>query len=64
MDKKIVAIVVTYNRKKLLKECLEAIYTQTVRIDTLILIDNASTDGTTEFLKEFDKLGQLVGGNV
>ena len=38
--------------KKLLKECLEAIYTQTVRIDTLILIDNASTDGTTEFLKE------------
>lgn len=52
MDKKVVAIVVTYNRKKLLKECLEAIYSQTVRIDTLILIDNASTDGTTEFLKE------------
>lgn len=52
MDKKVVAIVVTYNRKKLLKECLEAIYAQTVRIDTLILIDNASTDGTTEFLKE------------
>lgn len=52
MDKKVVAIVVTYNRKKLLKECLEAIFAQTVRIDTLILIDNASTDGTNEFLKE------------
>ena len=51
MDKKVVAIVVTYNRKKLLKECLEAIYAQTVRIDTLILIDNNITEGTTKFLK-------------
>lgn len=50
MNEKIVGIVVTFNRKKLLKECLDAIYAQTVKLDTLILIDNASTDGTCDFL--------------
>lgn len=43
-------VVVTYNRKRLLIECLEAIYKQTVPINTLILIDNASTDGTKDEL--------------
>jgi GT2 family glycosyltransferase len=46
------AIVVTYNRKKLLKECLDAILAQTHPLDSIIVIDNASTDGTPEFLKE------------
>ncbi len=49
---KIAAVVVTYNRKKLLKECLDALLAQTYPVDSIILIDNASTDGTPEFLKE------------
>lgn len=49
---KIAAVVVTYNRKELLKECLDAILHQTYPVDSIILIDNASTDGTPNFLKE------------
>ena len=44
---KIVAIVVTYNRKELLKKCVEKLQNQTVPLD-ILLIDNASTDGTNE----------------
>lgn len=49
---KIAAVVVTYNRKELLKECLDALLAQTYPVDSIILIDNASTDGTPDFLKE------------
>jgi len=51
-NNKIATVVVTYNRKELLKECLDALLNQTYPLDSIILIDNASTDGTPEFLKE------------
>ena len=50
--KKIVAIVVTYNRKELLLECLRALLTQSVNEFDIFVIDNASTDGTADALKE------------
>jgi rhamnopyranosyl-N-acetylglucosaminyl-diphospho-decaprenol beta-1,3/1,4-galactofuranosyltransferase len=43
---KIVASVVTFNRKQALLECLEALAEQTVPTDEVIVIDNGSTDGT------------------
>jgi len=46
------AVVVTYNRKKLLLECLEALLAQTRPLDAIYIIDNASTDGTSCLLKE------------
>ena len=49
---KIAAVVVTYNRKELLKECLDALLNQTYSLDSIILIDNASADSTPEFLEE------------
>ena len=49
--KKTVAIVVTYNRKELLKECIDALIQNAKGIDILI-VDNASTDGTFEAIKE------------
>lgn len=49
---KVTAIVVTYNRKDLLLECLNALLNQTVSLYSVILIDNASTDGTEELLRE------------
>jgi rhamnopyranosyl-N-acetylglucosaminyl-diphospho-decaprenol beta-1,3/1,4-galactofuranosyltransferase len=49
---KIVAVVVTYNRINLLRECLGAILGQSEKVDKIILIDNASTDGTQEVLSE------------
>ena len=44
----IFAVVVTYNRKDLLKECLEALLKQTYENLIVSIIDNASTDGTKE----------------
>lgn len=54
------AVVVTYNRKELLRECIEAILKQTYPIDKLILVDNNSTDGTDEFLRELGYLNKPV----
>lgn len=52
MNKEIIAaVVVTYNRKILLKECLESLLMQTHPLDSIILVDNASTDGTRDYLK-------------
>lgn len=49
---KVFAVVLTYNRKDLLKRCLDAVYAQTRPCDGVIVIDNASTDGTEEMLRE------------
>jgi len=56
---KVAAIVVTYNRKELLKECLNALLGQTVQLSNIILIDNASTDGTHEMLEQEGLLEKL-----
>lgn len=52
MDNKktVCAVVVTYNRKKLLLECLESLRSQSYPLDAIYLINNASTDQTSEFL--------------
>lgn len=55
---KVIAVIVTYNRIKLLKECLNAVLSQTYKVHKIVLIDNASTDGTVDlFIKggEYDK---------
>lgn len=49
---KIAAIVVTYNRKDIVGECLNAILNQTRPVDAIYIIDNASIDGTPEYLLE------------
>lgn len=55
-EERIAAIVVTYNRKKLLKECLNALLKQTRKLDSIIIVDNNSNDGTKEMLeREFLK---------
>ena len=44
--KRIVAVVVTYNRCELLKECIEALRSIEEKIDIMV-VDNASTDNTS-----------------
>jgi rhamnopyranosyl-N-acetylglucosaminyl-diphospho-decaprenol beta-1,3/1,4-galactofuranosyltransferase len=44
----VTAVVVTYNRKELLRECLAALAAQERPVDRVLVIDNASTDGTAE----------------
>jgi rhamnopyranosyl-N-acetylglucosaminyl-diphospho-decaprenol beta-1,3/1,4-galactofuranosyltransferase len=46
------AVVLTFNRKHLLVECLEALFAQTHPVERIVLVDNASTDGTLELLGE------------
>ncbi len=46
----VVAIVVTYNRLALLPTCIAAIRGQEPRPDRIVVVDNASTDGTAEWL--------------
>jgi rhamnopyranosyl-N-acetylglucosaminyl-diphospho-decaprenol beta-1,3/1,4-galactofuranosyltransferase len=46
----ITAVIVTYNRKQLLLECLRALKAHSRPPDRILIVDNASTDGTAENL--------------
>ncbi len=48
------AVILTYNREKLLKRCLEAVYAQTRPCDGVIVVDNASREATRELLLDAD----------
>lgn len=49
---KICAIMVTYNRKILLKQSLQALLDQTVTDFDILVVDNASTDNTREYIDD------------
>lgn len=49
---KIAVVIVTYNREKLLLECLNALSRQTRLPDCIYVFDNASTDGTHDLFVE------------
>ncbi|MBQ8720269.1 MAG: glycosyltransferase family 2 protein [Clostridia bacterium] len=53
MSDRICAVVVTYNRKVLLAQCIEALLDQTYKKYDILLIDNASTDGTAEYIAPY-----------
>lgn len=57
---KIAIIVVTYNRKKLLEETIEAILKQSYKDFELLLIDNNSTDGTYDYIKKYLDNNELI----
>ncbi|MBK1724120.1 glycosyltransferase family 2 protein [Thiocystis violacea] len=48
---RIAVVLVTYNRKAMLLEALRGILGQSLAIERIFLIDNASTDGTRELLE-------------
>jgi rhamnopyranosyl-N-acetylglucosaminyl-diphospho-decaprenol beta-1,3/1,4-galactofuranosyltransferase len=62
------AIVVTYNRRALLEECLQALRDQSRPPDEVIVVDNASTDGSARMVRErfpemtLEALPENVGG--
>jgi len=45
-------IIVTWNSMLFIKDCLKSILTQTYKDWELIIVDNASQDGTVDFIKE------------
>lgn len=50
MSERVCAVVVTHNRRLLLARCLDALCDQVRPPDTILVVDNASTDGTSELL--------------
>ncbi|MAG39957.1 hypothetical protein CMI41_03245 [Candidatus Pacearchaeota archaeon] len=53
--KKIIAVIVTRNRRLLLSECLESLSKQTRTLEKIIVIDNDSTDKTKTFMENLVK---------
>lgn len=48
-------VIVTYNREQLLRECIRHVKAQTVPAAKVIIVNNASTDGTSAYLKELSE---------
>jgi rhamnopyranosyl-N-acetylglucosaminyl-diphospho-decaprenol beta-1,3/1,4-galactofuranosyltransferase len=47
----VAGIVVTFNRRAILQECVNALLSQTLRLGRIIVVDNGSTDGTGDMLR-------------
>ena len=56
----IAAVVVTYNRKELLRENLEALLQQSFSQFDIMIIDNASTDGTYDYIADLAKNNEKI----
>ncbi|HNG63528.1 MAG TPA: glycosyltransferase, partial [Ferruginibacter sp.] len=61
---KVIAVVVTYNRKALLSECINALRNQTRTLDAILVVNNGSTDDTEEWLLNQKDLYFVTQKNV
>lgn len=52
-EQRVTVVLVTFNRLEKLKTALACYEKQTYEIEKLIIVDNCSTDGTIDFLKEW-----------
>lgn len=59
MQKKVSIIVITYNAKDDLKECLESLENQDYNDKEIVVVDDASTDGTLNFLNQYQSLTNM-----
>lgn len=59
----IITVVVTYNRLNLLLCCLDHIRSQSCRSDILV-VDNASTDGTMKIMREWEADKRIIYKNM
>jgi GT2 family glycosyltransferase len=50
----VAAVIVTHNRLDLLRECILAVRAQSFGVEDVIVVNNASSDGTLEFLDQND----------
>ncbi len=49
-SQQVVAVVVAYNRRELLGECLDALVAQSRPVDAIVVVDNASNDGSDQMV--------------
>jgi GT2 family glycosyltransferase len=52
--------IVTYNSGRFIKRCLESILDQTYPFKEIIVVDNSSTDGTTDILEPFEDRCRII----
>jgi len=52
--------IVTYNSGRFIRRCLESVLAQKYRNKEIIVVDNASTDGTTDILEQFEDRCQIA----
>ena len=62
--KKVAAVIVTYNRKELLKECISCILLQQGYVPDIIVVDNDSSDGTEDVLAPYVEERQVIYFNT
>lgn len=71
IDTKYAVVIVTYNREQFLRRCIDNVTNQTIAPRSIIVVNNASTDGTKNHLETLDKqngifdiinLPQNIGG--
>ena len=53
LEQRVTVVLVTFNRLEKLKIALSCYEKQTYKIERLIIVDNCSSDGTIDFLKEW-----------
>ena len=61
---KVIAVVVTYNRQALLAECIAALRKQTRPLDAILIVNNGSTDATTNWLQKQSDIFFVSQNNV
>ncbi|MCL5745038.1 MAG: glycosyltransferase family 2 protein [Acidobacteria bacterium] len=55
--------IVTYNSGRFIKRCLESVLAQKYPNKEILVVDNASTDGTTDILEQFEDRCQILYNN-
>lgn len=58
MSEKISIVIVSYNLKEDTAACIDSLYAAGASLDQIIIVDNASTDGSISYLRE--KIGPLL----
>ncbi|MDB2562852.1 glycosyltransferase family 2 protein [Sulfurimonas sp.] len=56
-------VIPTYNRYEFLKRALESVYAQTYTVSEVIVIDDGSTDETSQIQKEFPQINYIYQKN-
>lgn len=62
--RKVVAIVVTYNRLSMLLECIHSLERQENEVCDILVIDNASTDDTGSEMRKLESEGKIIYCNT